>query len=237
MDDQTILRISKENILYKEIAKVLKENILSRKLKVGEKIPSENQLSKILNVSRHTVRLGIEELVREGYLVKKQGQGTFVKLPELELEIEKCLIGVFVYKADEQTDSPYLKYLTTFLSREDILLTIYQISDYPELEGLCRKIINDKFVKGIISLSIFSEGDKDLIEFLQRHQIIVINIGRRIDTTNVDWVICDSAYGSFLMTKYLIETGHKKIMFLINEPHTCVIWDRLIGYKLAHQYF
>ncbi|MCM8767832.1 MAG: GntR family transcriptional regulator [Candidatus Omnitrophica bacterium] len=235
MDDQIIFDIKKDKILYKEIAKALKEKILNGKFKVGEKIPSEKQLSKILNVSRHTVREGIEELVKEGYLVKKQGSGTYVKFPESE--IEKCVIGVFVYKADNQTDSPYLKYITTYLSRKNTLLTIYQISDYPELQSLCKKIVNEKFVKGIISLSIFSEGDRDLIEFLQSHQITVVNIGRRIDTANLDWVICDSAYGSFLITKYLIELGHKKIMFLINEPHTCVIWDRLIGYKFAHQYF
>ncbi|MEM2117382.1 MAG: substrate-binding domain-containing protein, partial [Thermoplasmata archaeon] len=82
--------------------------------------------------------------------------------------------------------------------------------------------------------SIFSEGDNDLIEYLQKHNIVVVSIGRRIDTTNIDWVICDSAYGAYLMTDYLIKMGHKKIMLLINEPHTCVIWDRIIGYKLAH---
>jgi len=52
-------------------------------LAVGASIPSERQLGVDLGVSRLTVRAALDELVREGYLVRRQGAGTFVAEPKV----------------------------------------------------------------------------------------------------------------------------------------------------------
>jgi GntR family transcriptional regulator len=52
-------------------------------LEVGDSIPSERQLSIDLAVSRLTVRAALDELVREGYLVRRRGAGTFVAEPKV----------------------------------------------------------------------------------------------------------------------------------------------------------
>ena len=52
-------------------------------LDVGASIPSERQLSVDLGVSRLTVRAALDELVREGYLVRRRGSGTFVAEPKV----------------------------------------------------------------------------------------------------------------------------------------------------------
>jgi GntR family transcriptional regulator len=51
---------------------------LLESLTVGDAIPSERQLVLDLGVSRLTVRAALDELVREGYLVRRRGAGTFV---------------------------------------------------------------------------------------------------------------------------------------------------------------
>jgi GntR family transcriptional regulator len=56
---------------------------LIESLDVGAAIPSERQLSVDLQVSRLTVRAALDELVREGYLVRRQGAGTFVAAPKV----------------------------------------------------------------------------------------------------------------------------------------------------------
>ena len=48
---------------------------------VGDAIPSERQLSADFGVSRLTVRAALDDLVREGYLVRRHGSGTFVSEP------------------------------------------------------------------------------------------------------------------------------------------------------------
>jgi GntR family transcriptional regulator len=54
---------------------------------VGSAIPSERQLSQDLGVSRLTVRAAIDELAREGYLVRRRGSGTFVSEPKIAQEL------------------------------------------------------------------------------------------------------------------------------------------------------
>lgn len=54
------------------------EEIGSGHLKVGDKIPTEPDLSKQFEASRMTVRKAIDPLVLEGVLERRPGQGTFV---------------------------------------------------------------------------------------------------------------------------------------------------------------
>jgi GntR family transcriptional regulator len=56
-------------------------------LGVGESIPSERQLSVELGVSRLTLRAALDDLVREGYLVRRRGSGTFVSQPKIPQEL------------------------------------------------------------------------------------------------------------------------------------------------------
>ena len=60
---------------------------LIAQLQVGEAIPPERQLSVDLGVSRLTLRAALDELVREGYLVRRRGAGTFVSEPKIAQEL------------------------------------------------------------------------------------------------------------------------------------------------------
>src|SRR6186997_3710503 len=60
---------------------------LIEQLAVGEAIPSERQLSAEFGVSRLTVRAALDNLVREGLLVRRRGSGTFVSEPKIAQEL------------------------------------------------------------------------------------------------------------------------------------------------------
>jgi GntR family transcriptional regulator len=60
---------------------------LIRQLGVGTAIPSERQLSADLGVSRLTVRAALDDLAREGYLVRRRGSGTYVQQPKISQEL------------------------------------------------------------------------------------------------------------------------------------------------------
>ncbi len=60
---------------------------LIERLGIGDAIPSERQLTVDLGVSRLTVRAALDELVREGYLVRRRGAGTFVSEPKIAQEL------------------------------------------------------------------------------------------------------------------------------------------------------
>ncbi len=57
------------------------------RLGIGEAIPSERQLSADLGVSRLTVRAALDDLAREGYLIRRRGSGTFVSEPKIAQEL------------------------------------------------------------------------------------------------------------------------------------------------------
>jgi GntR family transcriptional regulator len=64
--------------VYYQIKQVLKNWVVSKEFGPGEKIPSENELAERFHVSRLTVRQAISQLVQEGFLRSRRGEGTFV---------------------------------------------------------------------------------------------------------------------------------------------------------------
>ncbi len=64
--------------LYFQVEKLIKNYIESGDWKSGEKIPSEQELCKMFDVSRNTVRKAISDLIEEGILYIEHGKGTFV---------------------------------------------------------------------------------------------------------------------------------------------------------------
>ena len=52
--------------------------LINTELKDHDKIPSENTLCEMFNLSRLTVRQGINKLKSEGYLYSRKGSGNYV---------------------------------------------------------------------------------------------------------------------------------------------------------------
>jgi GntR family transcriptional regulator len=67
--------------LHVQLKERIKEKIYSGKYQ--ERIPSERELMDEYYVSRSTVRQSIDQLVRDGILVKKPGKGTFIVLKSI----------------------------------------------------------------------------------------------------------------------------------------------------------
>ena len=64
--------------LYIQLKEAIKDEIIKGNLKAGDKIHSEILLQRLYSVSRVTVRKAVNELVKENYLIKLQGKGTYV---------------------------------------------------------------------------------------------------------------------------------------------------------------
>ncbi|MBQ0037563.1 MAG: GntR family transcriptional regulator [Clostridiales bacterium] len=75
------LSLSSDIPLYVQLVGIIKRNISSGMLSVGDLLPSEAEFCRTLNISRNTVRQAIGELEDEGLVVRKRGKGTFVADP------------------------------------------------------------------------------------------------------------------------------------------------------------
>ena len=75
--------------LYIQLMQKIKNSISNGELKVGTRIPTEQELCTSYGVSRITVRKAISELEKQGILEKKQGKGTFVTVPAIRRKLHE----------------------------------------------------------------------------------------------------------------------------------------------------
>lgn len=73
-----ILKAIKKTRVYEDIVAQLKDLIASGKLKPGDQLPSERELSETFQVSRASVREAIRSLESMGLIQIRQGEGTYI---------------------------------------------------------------------------------------------------------------------------------------------------------------
>ena len=61
-----------------QLEQIIKSRILKGEFSPGDKIPTEKELCEIYKVSIITVRQAISNLVKDGFIIRKQGKGTFI---------------------------------------------------------------------------------------------------------------------------------------------------------------
>jgi len=150
--------------LYRQLADRLSAAIERGRFPVGERIPSEHELSRRYGVGRPTVRQATEVLVRRGLLQRRRGAGTFVcERPAAHLDLFsmagthasfraggcepriRVLTGPGVIVADEHADHPFAGRSALFLQRlsetdqgpallEEILLDLELFEGLQDLE-------------------------------------------------------------------------------------------------------
>ncbi|MED0662356.1 GntR family transcriptional regulator [Geobacillus thermodenitrificans] len=70
--------------IYYQLEQYMKEKIEKGEWQPGEMIPSERELAEMYDISRMTVRQAVNNLVNDGYLVRRRGKGTFVAAKKIE---------------------------------------------------------------------------------------------------------------------------------------------------------
>jgi GntR family transcriptional regulator len=85
---QTFKFISGSNVpFYVQLVSYIKIQIQAGIFKPGDKMLTENELCKILNVSRTTIRQCMNRLMDEGLLVRHRGKGSFIADQKLRRNI------------------------------------------------------------------------------------------------------------------------------------------------------
>ena len=93
-----------------EVFEQMKKMIANQVWKEGEKIPSQNELQKMLNVSRVSVREALKKLESYGIIVTQQGKGSFVrKFEEVDLFRGNAL-ELYQNSADSKTIRDFMEF-------------------------------------------------------------------------------------------------------------------------------
>ena len=222
---------------YMQIAEHFKALILSGEIISGEQLSTENEIAEKFNVSRHTVRHALRELEKGVYIYKEQGKGSFCS------------------SRDKNTQTKTIAVLTTYISNYIFPLIISGIEEVlsaagynlmllntnnekeKEAEYLQKIIAND--VVGLIvepTMSAYENVNLKWYKELEKRDIPYIMINAKYDELDPAYVVMDDIEGVYLITKYLLQLGHRQIAGIFKQDDLQGV-NRQLGYKKALEEF
>ncbi|GLX66698.1 hypothetical protein MU1_10420 [Paenibacillus glycanilyticus] len=112
---------------YQIVKDYVLAQIENQEISKDDRIPSESEFSKMLNVSSITVRKALSELVNEGVIYRVRGKGSFVAASQPSVSEKASNLVAFVISGVEMYDSSYMqimKGIQSFLGKHDCKLII-----------------------------------------------------------------------------------------------------------------
>ncbi|MGI8958928.1 MAG: GntR family transcriptional regulator [Bryobacteraceae bacterium] len=231
---------------YRQLIESLSNDILSGRVKTGEKLPSEAALVKKFGISRITVGRALRELQNRGLVDRIAGSGTYVRKRRGHDE-EALLFGLLIPDLGEteifepicqgianarQTSGYALLWGHTDLTRD---------SKEEQAWQLCRQYITRK-VSGVFFAPLEFELGADkvnrwIVSALKEADIPVVLLDRRASGTpergRPDLVGINNRQAGYLATEHLVELGCKRIGFLAYHASAPAIAARMAGYQDA----
>jgi len=231
--------------LYKKIQEDIKRLIAIGKLREGDRVPSEKELSERYRVSQITSKNALVGLMEEGLLVRIQGKGTFVmSRPENAAALDQLgewtagagrsgRIGLVLPTMKTKVDQRFLdnieKYATA--SGYEVMLRITRESQLEE-----SKVISSFLKQGVDGMIIFpveNETYNDSILRLSLDRFPFVLIDRFLKEIKTYSVSSDNINGTREAAAYLLNKGHSSIAFISPEITNTVTDERAQGFEQA----
>lgn len=205
---------------YQRVKEHIVDYILNNNLKYNDPIKSEIELMKEFDVSRHTIRKAIGDLVNEGWLYKHQGRGTFVANTEPKSPGKGKLIGVITTYIKDYIFPEIISGIEGVLSEQGYSIILGNTNNNIEKEREILKNMLKHHLSGLIvepTKSIFPNHNQDLFLRLQSQGVPILFIHATYQNVNASYVIEDDQKAGYLATKHLIENGHRRIAGIFKQ--------------------
>ncbi len=229
--------VQQRQLKYFQLMEDLKSKILNSEFKSGDKLPSENELSAKYHVSRQTVRKALAILENAGYIYAEHGRGTFCSDMVHHSHHSKNIAVVATYLSD-YIFPRVIQGIDTALTKEGYSIILKNTRNSRGQEAKCLEELLQKDIDGIIiepSKSQIYCRHLNLYQKLDEYKIPYVFIqGCFAQMRDKPQVLMDECKGGFMITKYLIENGHKHIagIFKANDIQG---QNRHKGYAMALQ--
>lgn len=221
---------------YQKLKEYIVETIKTNGLKPGDKIFSENELAEMFEVSRHTVRQSIGDLVNEGWLYREQGKGTFVDRRPDKKRTPTKTIGVITTYLNDYIFPAIVQGIESVLSINGYNIILGCTYNQHEKERLYLENLKNQDIDGLIvepTKSALPNPNLHLYRELSGSGIPVLFIHGYYKDLNYSFIVEDDVHAGYMATKHLIDLGHKKIggVFKIDDIQGHY---RFAGFQNAH---
>ena len=225
--------------LYIQILNQLKTQINNHQIKVGDKLPTEQELSKEYNVSRITAKRVLTELENEGFIIRKRGLGSFLIQTSDDIENTKnnsakqknllFLVPFF----DEDGFGDYASGIAQVAESAGFIFLVQQIESIREVSA---NELQKKY-EGIIFCPPNHTNLIELFYELYLDNFPVVFLEKILDGIPYSTVTANNFKGSYEATRHLIQQKHQNILFISNEFYSSTSRDRHLGYiKAMHDH-
>ncbi|MDF2522884.1 MAG: araR2 [Clostridiales bacterium] len=221
---------------YQQLKDYLIQTIKTQELHAGEKIPSENELAEKFEISRHTIRQAIGELVNEGWLYRVQGKGTYVNRPPDEKPRQSKTIGLITTYLNDYIFPSIIRGVYNVLHDKGFNIALSCTYNQHEKERTCLESLISQDLAGLIiepTKSALPNPNIDLYKEFSRLGIPILFIHGSYRDLDYSYIIEDDMQAGYIATKHLIDQGHEKIagVFKIDDVQGHY---RFSGFQKAH---
>ena len=214
-----IIQVYMGNYKYEKLSSWLKEKIESGEFPADSRIPTELELSRQFNISRDTVRTGISQLETEGLLVRRKGSGTYVNKPApapfLPQKTASKTIAVIVNETDNYIFPAIINGINQKLMDHGYNCAMYFTSyQFLQERRVLKYALNGDYAGLIIepAKSGLPNMNIDLYEEIARRKPTLL-MHAKFQIPNLSDITSGDEEAGYILTKYLIEQGHKDIAY------------------------
>jgi DNA-binding LacI/PurR family transcriptional regulator len=216
---------------YKEIKNLLETEIA--KLSNNDRLPSRPELCKKLDTTRTTLDRAINELIAEGLLFSRRGDGTYVAGAKEELSIHKGNWGVIVPDVTEPTFCGIVRGVENVAQSYGINIILCNSDFHIEKQEQYIKRLSHSDVSGLIIVPVacgdIGENYRLYTQLIELKVPFVSCSNRNAEGFNAPVVTSNDYYGGYLATRHLLEKGYRHIAFISDQKFRTSV-DRCQGY-------
>lgn len=206
---------------YEQIYNELLVLINTKELKIGEALPSENELSSRFETSRVTVRRALDELDKQGLILKQQGKETIVVSDTVRPKTVLLILpNLFKYIFQD-----LIQGIENTLRQQGINLLIARSYNDQKIErDIIRNYINT--VDGIILEPTQAQYTKFINSksYAALANTPTVCINSKLDNLNIPSLLVDDFGSMQELTEHIVTLGRKRILILAKT-------DDLQGYN------
>lgn len=228
--------------LYQVILDEYREKITTGELAVNDRLPSESELAELFNVSRITSKRALEELEREGYIVRLKGSGSYVSEDWNKSGISGMSKENRIYSIVLPFGTSYgrsmelIQGASAYLQQQGHHLTVNVANrDLNQERDILTGLLQSN-IAGIIYYPGSEILNLDVLYRLQLQGSPVVMVDKHISGVPFSTVVSDNVKGGYLATTHLCELKHKEIAYFSDMPfhQASSVKERFYGYCQAH---